>query len=212
MTQRPDWSSSGSRATMKLEAGEVASGGTTWLSRPRGSRLPPGGTAAPGDAPSPRGALGRRDVALQTVYIETTIPSIYCDRRRDRSTQHMREATRAWWTRAQDEFRLVTSGFVLAELDAAPEAPAIRRPCSAPRYLGASHTPPLRRRGLDLHRPPADASGRSWRCGPLGGRHLVRLRLPGDLELPAPGQCSQGPTHRGSQPIAWPAVAASRNP
>lgn len=61
-------------------------------------------------------------MAKPTVYIETTIPSFYHDVRQSADNVARREWTRRWWSRVQDDFRLVTSAAVLEELeDGLPE-------------------------------------------------------------------------------------------
>ena len=55
---------------------------------------------------------------MRTVYIETTIPSYYHDTRA--TVAVWRSATRDWWAQAQGAYRLVTSAFTIAELQAAP--------------------------------------------------------------------------------------------
>ena len=55
-----------------------------------------------------------------TVYIETTIPSFYFEPREDSASAYMRQVTRRWWDERRGSFSLVTSGFALLELEAAP--------------------------------------------------------------------------------------------
>ena len=56
-----------------------------------------------------------------TVYIETTIPSFYFEVREDPTSRYHREATRRWWDHRSHGFLRVTSGFVLLELEEAPD-------------------------------------------------------------------------------------------
>jgi hypothetical protein len=55
------------------------------------------------------------------VYIETTIPSFYCDERDTIEALVMRNWTRRWWDQRREEYDLVTSVATLDELEAAPE-------------------------------------------------------------------------------------------
>lgn len=57
---------------------------------------------------------------MQTVYIETTIPSFYFETRTAPLMVAWRDATRDWWTRFRSRYDLVTSRFVLNELGAGP--------------------------------------------------------------------------------------------
>ena len=61
---------------------------------------------------------------LGTVYIETTIPSYYCETRRSPAIAAWREATRTWWHNYRAAYDLFTSAYVLAELRRAPAAKA----------------------------------------------------------------------------------------
>ena len=53
---------------------------------------------------------------LPRVYVETTIPSLYFDVRREASVVARRGWTREWWKVAPDQYDLVTSEAVLDEL------------------------------------------------------------------------------------------------
>jgi predicted nucleic acid-binding protein len=53
---------------------------------------------------------------VETVYIETTIPSLYFDDRTDAKTVARREWTRHWWDSLRERYRLVTSAPVIEEL------------------------------------------------------------------------------------------------
>jgi transposase-like protein len=57
---------------------------------------------------------------VATVYIETTIPSYYHETRRSAEALAWRSATRKWWDRHRQAYRLRTSRFVLGELGLAP--------------------------------------------------------------------------------------------
>jgi hypothetical protein len=59
---------------------------------------------------------------MAKVYIETTIPSYYCETRSTARIRTWKEATVAWWTAARGHYDLCTSGYVLAELGGAPAA------------------------------------------------------------------------------------------
>lgn len=54
------------------------------------------------------------------VYVETTIPSAYFERRSTPAEVARREFTRKWWTQAKVGFDLVTSFAVVEELAAGP--------------------------------------------------------------------------------------------
>jgi hypothetical protein len=62
----------------------------------------------------------------RTVYIETTIPSYYHETRRTVTARAWREATRRWWSMQRQQYRLVTSRFVLTELRRSPPAKSSR--------------------------------------------------------------------------------------
>lgn len=51
------------------------------------------------------------------VYVETSIPSFYCEVRSAPDMVARREWTREWWSSASDSYRLVTSVAVLDELN-----------------------------------------------------------------------------------------------
>ncbi len=53
---------------------------------------------------------------MERVYIETTIPSLYFDERRDAKTVARREWTRFWWDRDRFDYELVTGAPVIDEL------------------------------------------------------------------------------------------------
>lgn len=55
---------------------------------------------------------------ISRVYVETTIPSFYCDRRVDPAIVARREWTRRWWEIAISRDELVTSVAVMDELAA----------------------------------------------------------------------------------------------
>lgn len=54
---------------------------------------------------------------MRSVYIETTIPSFYFEERQTPEVIAWRNATRFWWSQYRREYRLVTSTFVIDELD-----------------------------------------------------------------------------------------------
>lgn len=56
---------------------------------------------------------------MDTVYIETSIPSTYFEQRTDPKIVARREWTRDWWDNHRHEYRLVTSNAVLEELNGA---------------------------------------------------------------------------------------------
>ena len=53
---------------------------------------------------------------METVYIETTVPSLYFDERSDAKTVARREWTRNWWDNHRQRYRLVTGAPVIEEL------------------------------------------------------------------------------------------------
>lgn len=53
---------------------------------------------------------------MQTVYIETTIPSLYFDERTDSKTAARCEWTRHWWENHRRNYRLFTGAPVIEEL------------------------------------------------------------------------------------------------
>jgi hypothetical protein len=54
---------------------------------------------------------------MASVYIETTIPSFYFETRADQRVRLWRELTRVWWTTVASQHRLVTSTYVIEELE-----------------------------------------------------------------------------------------------
>ncbi len=52
----------------------------------------------------------------RSVYIETTIPSFYYDVRSEPAMVARRECTRRWWTEERPAYDLLTSPFVVGEL------------------------------------------------------------------------------------------------
>ena len=54
----------------------------------------------------------------QTVYIETSIPSFFCETRNDAQFVAMRQWTRDWWQQESHNYRCVTSDAVINELEA----------------------------------------------------------------------------------------------
>lgn len=59
-------------------------------------------------------------MAKPRVYVETTIPSLYHDRRDTPAIVARREWTRLWWSNGPERFELVTSAAVLEELGGGP--------------------------------------------------------------------------------------------
>lgn len=55
-------------------------------------------------------------MARPVLYIETTIPSFYHDRRTDAQAVARQEWTRSWWDNRRSNYQLVTSVAVMAEL------------------------------------------------------------------------------------------------
>ena len=53
---------------------------------------------------------------METIYIETTIPSLYFDERTDAKTVARREWTRDWWDNYRRNYDLLTGAPVLEEL------------------------------------------------------------------------------------------------
>lgn len=142
-----------------------------------------------------------------TVYIETTIPSFFFEVREDPHSQYVRELTRRWWDHHSSELLLVTSGFTLLELAAAPDfirtgaetlmrsVPVLEVP---PRFedvvtaLIANHVMPQDAQGDAAHLAMAALYGcdylLTWNC-----RHLANARKARHIEavcrmlgLPAP--------------------------
>lgn len=63
---------------------------------------------------------------MNTVYIETSIPSYYWETRTSPMAVAWREATRRWWDLHRHDYQLCTSRFVLTELSLAPQPKASR--------------------------------------------------------------------------------------
>jgi len=61
------------------------------------------------------------------VYVETTIPSFYFERRRDPENIARRVATRAWWRAAPAQYELTVGAEVLRELSRGDPAAAAER-------------------------------------------------------------------------------------
>jgi predicted nucleic acid-binding protein len=61
---------------------------------------------------------------MNSVFIETTIPSYYYETRTSPTVVAWRSVTREWWDHYRHEYRLFTSRFVLAELARAPAVKA----------------------------------------------------------------------------------------
>lgn len=61
---------------------------------------------------------------MQSVYIETTIPSYYFETRRTDPIPTWHRQTQNWWSSSRQRYRLVTSDYVVAELSLAPRAKA----------------------------------------------------------------------------------------
>jgi hypothetical protein len=57
---------------------------------------------------------------MRSVYIETTIPSYYFEDRQTPEAIAWKQATRRWWDRSSNLYRLVASSFVFDELEHAP--------------------------------------------------------------------------------------------
>ena len=56
------------------------------------------------------------------IYIETTIPSFYCETRVDAEVRVRRKWTREWWHLPHEDQRWVTSSAVVAELKRIPDS------------------------------------------------------------------------------------------
>jgi hypothetical protein len=56
------------------------------------------------------------------IYVETTIPSFYTEKRTEIAVAARRNWTREWWTKAEPGRRLVTSAVVFEELERIPDA------------------------------------------------------------------------------------------
>jgi predicted nucleic acid-binding protein len=61
------------------------------------------------------------------VYIETTIPSFYCEARTAPDVVARRDWTRQWWSSASERYELVTSPAVLDELSAGRPERSVER-------------------------------------------------------------------------------------
>ena len=59
---------------------------------------------------------------MPSVYVETSIPSYYFERRPTVKARLWRETTREWWDNHRRAYSLFTSTFVLAELRNAPSS------------------------------------------------------------------------------------------
>lgn len=57
----------------------------------------------------------------QLIFVETSIPSFYCETRQDAKNQARRLWTREWWELAKWQDELVSSLWVLRELEETPE-------------------------------------------------------------------------------------------
>lgn len=57
---------------------------------------------------------------MASVYVETSIPSFYYETRKSPRITVWRDATRRWWDEHSVGYELVTSRFVIEELDRAP--------------------------------------------------------------------------------------------
>jgi hypothetical protein len=61
---------------------------------------------------------------MQSVYIETTVPSFYFETRKSPLVLAWQAATRMWWDQYRARYRLCVSRFVMEELSRAPAAKA----------------------------------------------------------------------------------------
>jgi len=57
----------------------------------------------------------------KVIYIETTIPSFYCETRSDEEVRVRRKWTREWWHCPHENQQWVTSSVVIEELDRIPD-------------------------------------------------------------------------------------------
>ena len=55
------------------------------------------------------------------IYVETTIPSFYSERRKEMVIEVRRQWTREWWEKPKPDQRLVISSVVIEELEQIPE-------------------------------------------------------------------------------------------
>lgn len=72
-------------------------------------------------AQRPVGAGGAILLVMRSVYVETSVASYYAETRETVEAMAWRQATRRWWAKAPGKYRLVTSEYVFAELQRAPE-------------------------------------------------------------------------------------------
>ena len=56
------------------------------------------------------------------IYVETTIPSFYSEKRKGVDIEARRKWTRKWWAKPKPDQRLVTSAVVFEELERIPDA------------------------------------------------------------------------------------------
>ncbi|HEX7470416.1 MAG TPA: hypothetical protein VF437_06765, partial [Verrucomicrobiae bacterium] len=56
------------------------------------------------------------------IYVETTIPSFYTEKRKGVEIEARRKWTRDWWVKPKPDQRLVTSVVVFDELERIPDA------------------------------------------------------------------------------------------
>jgi len=144
---------------------------------------------------------------LGTVYIETTIPSYYCETRQTPTAVAWRSATRQWWDHCRAQYELFTSAYVLTELDGAPASKA-RRALSIIRNVPLLDEPPgfqdVVNYYIEHQLMPADARGDAahlaiasmhgiafmltWNCQHLANanktRHLTVLNARLGLQVP----------------------------
>ncbi len=142
---------------------------------------------------------------MPSVYIETTIPSYYCDTRSSGRVATWRAVTREWWDVQRHRYTLHTSRVVLAELARAPVSKA-RRASTLLRGIGVLDEPPGLQEVADYYIQhklmPAEAGGDAvhlalasmhgmdflltWNCRHLANANKIqhvavlnaRLRLP----------------------------------
>jgi len=99
---------------------------------------------------------------MPSVYIETSIPSVYYETRKTPQAIAWRQATRQWWDRQGANYELVTSSSVILEASAAPD----RKARAMVRMLSDLHQLPFDARIQEIaeyyirHRVmPSDAQG-----------------------------------------------------
>ena len=63
------------------------------------------------------------------VYVETSIPSFYCENRTDAAAVARREWTQQWWDKHRHDFELVSSQAVLDELSKGDYSDSKRKCC-----------------------------------------------------------------------------------